>query len=123
MQVLGIFAQFASVEAQAKDHRLKCVLQGVDEEPSTHTGEALVEPTAGAVSPPSVAANSSRGSSSHLIAPTPSPSPYSTHTGAAGGEYQEEMQRELQSARQQIQQLATRNQELSQRLAAVEQSV
>lgn len=41
----------------------------------------------------------------------------------AGSENEEQLQKELTKARQQLKDLATRNQELSQRLSAVEQSV
>lgn len=41
----------------------------------------------------------------------------------AGSETEEQLQKELSKTRQQLKDLATRNQELSQRLSAVEQSV
>lgn len=44
-------------------------------------------------------------------------------SGIAGSESEEQSQKELSKARQQLKELATRNQELSQRLSAVEQSV
>lgn len=92
--------QFASVEALAREHRIRCVIQGSpltqDDNRSINT---IVGPALEPVTP--------------LTEQQPSPSTASSP---------EDLQRELTDARQQVRELARRNQELSQRLAAVEQS-
>lgn len=90
------------------------------EEPVSQTTQPILSPSAVQSTPPPSAPQKSASpavSGAGSVSPTRSLSPSineSTSTNAA---------RELAEAKQQIQQLATRNQELSSRLAAVEQSV
>lgn len=136
--ITGDFTElFAGVESQAKDHRLKCAIVGEEVEAGALADadgapvEVNTPHDAGidATTPPSQDSGSGleklafeRSTSSlgnagqAILSPPQEPSVAST-------ESEEQLQKELNKARQQLKDLATRNQELSQRLSAVEQSV
>lgn len=128
---------FASVESLAKDHRLKCAIVGGEEGEAgaLTSGGTLVDASSPADTNinPITSPNQNLGNGLEKLAFERSASSISNvgptilsppqEPSITGNDNEEQLQKELNKARQQLKDLATRNQELSQRLSAVEQSV